>query len=120
AVCNADVLTDVDVQMLARMCPNKGCSIALVPNPKHHLKGDFVLQAGVVKDDGDNRHTFSGVSVWDDAALEAYPIDQSFSLVEPMRDLMALDLCRGILHRGEWFDIGRPRDLVRANQLIVK
>ncbi|MDX8395123.1 MAG: sugar phosphate nucleotidyltransferase, partial [Mariprofundaceae bacterium] len=46
AVCNADVLTDVDVQMLARMCPNKGCSIALVPNPKHHLKGDFVLQAG--------------------------------------------------------------------------
>ncbi|MDX8392243.1 MAG: nucleotidyltransferase family protein [Mariprofundaceae bacterium] len=114
AVHNADVLGDVDVQILAGICLQGGCAVALTANPAHHPQGDFALHDGMVCSEGASRHTFSGVSVWDADVFRDYACGQVFSLVEPMRDLMAAQLCTGLLHRGVWFDIGRPGDLFRA------
>ncbi len=115
-VHNADVMADVNVQKLANQCPKHGCSLALVANPSHHPKGDFAIKNGLVCLQGEPRYTFSGVSVWHDSVLNAYPKNTSFSLLEPMRNMMEKQCCAGLLHRGQWFDIGRPKDVIRASR----
>jgi len=118
AVCNADVLGFVDMRHLARELPEKGTAIALVPNPSHHPDGDFSLNRGYVEVDGDERFTFSGVSIWHADAFAAYQSGEVFSLIEPMREFIANKQCRGLVYRGPWFDIGRPRDLMQANRMM--
>ena len=113
-VHNADVLADVDVRALAGVCPQGGCALALIGNPPHHPRGDFALVGERVREQGEQRLTFAGVSVWDARALLESPEGESFSLVRPMRRLMRADRCAGLLHRGMWLDIGRPGDAFRA------
>jgi len=115
-VHNADVLADINVRELAQYCPVQGCALALVPNPVHHLQGDFALQGARVLAEGEPRYTFAGVSVWDESVLRACAANTAFSLIEPMRDCMAKGVCAGLLHRGQWFDIGRPKDLMQAHR----
>ncbi|MDQ6968223.1 MAG: sugar phosphate nucleotidyltransferase [Mariprofundaceae bacterium] len=115
-VHNADVMTDVDVQNLAHYCPEHGCSLALVENPAHHPEGDFAINDGLACLQGNPRYTFSGVSVWDASVLYQYAANTSFSLLEPMQNMMEKERCAGVLHRGQWFDIGRPKDVIRANR----
>jgi len=116
AVYNADVMTDVDVQLLAKECPEGGCSLALVANPLHHPEGDFALKHGLVSMQGVPRHTFSGVSVWHETALKEHSINTSFSLLDPIKRMMEECRCMGHVHHGQWFDIGRPRDMISANK----
>jgi len=115
-VYNADVLADIDVQKLADSCPKEGCSLALVENPAHHKQGDFSLHNGRVALLGEPRFTFSGVSVWHARALKDYPLSQCYPLLEPIKNRMNQGLCSGVLHRGQWFDIGRPKDVLRASK----
>jgi MurNAc alpha-1-phosphate uridylyltransferase len=115
---NCDVLADVDVDRLASLVPDGGCSIALVANPPHHPDGDFSLNGTDVSITDFDRFTFSGISVWDEQAFDNYPEGSTFSLVKPMRELIGQGMCSGLLFRGEWFDIGRPSDLMRANRIL--
>ncbi len=114
-VHNADVMADVNVQNLANRCPEYGCSLALVANPSHHPEGDFAIKNRLVCLQSMPRYTFSGVSVWHDYVLKKYTPYTSFSLLEPMKYMMEKQRCVGMLHHGQWFDIGRPKDMVRAN-----
>jgi MurNAc alpha-1-phosphate uridylyltransferase len=117
-VHNCDVLADVDLHRLAALVPDGGCSIALVANPPHHPDGDFILYGTNVSMSGSDRFTFSGISAWDEQAFDSYSQGSAFSLVEPMRELIGQGMCSGLLHRGHWFDIGRPSDLMQANCIM--
>jgi len=117
-VHNCDVLADIDVVRLAVMVPTGGCSIALVDNPSHHCNGDFTLQGQHVSMHGYDRFTFAGVSVWDAAIFEHYEQEEVFSLARSIRESIANGSCMGLLHRGYWFDIGRPGDLIKASRML--
>jgi len=116
-VHNADVMADVDIQALARRCPENGCALALVKNPAHHLQGDFAINDGMVCLHGETRYTFSGVSVWHEDVFHGYAVNSSFSLLDPIKKTIKEQCCAGVVHRGQWFDIGRPKDLISANRL---
>ncbi|MDQ6991978.1 MAG: nucleotidyltransferase family protein [Mariprofundus sp.] len=118
AVWNADVLANVNVQRLATHLPAHGAAISLVTNPSHHPNGDFGLEHGSVIADSHEAFTFAGVSVWHAEAFAAYQSGAVFPLTAPMRQLIEKQSCAGVFHHGEWFDIGRPRDLLRANQVF--
>jgi len=115
-VHNADVLANVDVQAMAKGLPEDGACIALVPNPPYHPGGDFVLHQGDVSFGEEDRYTFAGVSVWQPSVFNDYAAGEVFSLVRPLSRLIEQGRCRGVLHQGRWFDIGRPADLMRANR----
>ncbi len=117
-VHNCDVLADIDISHLARLVPAGGGSIALVENPKHHLQGDFALHGNDVSMSGYDRFTFAGVSAWDEAVFEHYAMDEPFALAHSIREAIARDACKGLVHHGYWFDIGRPGDLIKANRLL--
>ncbi len=122
AVHNADVLTDVDIRLLAQRCPAAGACLALVGNPDHHPQGDFSLRDGRVGQaaPGEPTLTFAGVSVWDASVFCDWQDGIPFSLVRPMHALMAEGRLAGVPHRGGWLDIGRPRDLIRARREAIR
>ncbi|MDX8388241.1 MAG: nucleotidyltransferase family protein [Ghiorsea sp.] len=120
AVYNADIMSSINLQSLSKICPKQGCSLALVENPKHNFKGDFSLQDGRVTHATGQTYTFSGVSVWSEAALSKYPSNTAFPLITPIRELITKEVCIGSVYRDQWFDIGRPRDLIQANRLFEK
>lgn len=115
-VHNADIMTDIDFHKLDQLCPEFGAALAMVINPQHHPQGDFSLQNQHILIRSQTSYTFSGVSVWDKQALMVYPNQQNFSLLEPIHQLMTTKKCLGFVHHGHWFDIGRPRDWMRAQR----
>jgi len=117
-VYNSDVLADIDVQRLAALLPEHGTAIALIDNPLHNRLGDFALHGQNITMNGYDRYTFSGVSVWDGAVFHEYQDNETFSLARSLRECMSKSHCKGFVHRGYWFDIGRPVDLMRANRTL--
>jgi len=115
-VYNTDIIADIDIKKLASLCPEQGCALALVPNPKHHPQGDFALHGHDIALNSEQKFTFSGVSAWDKHVLFNHPNQQNFSLVQPIQASIAKQQCKGFLHQGYWFDIGRPHDLIQANR----
>jgi len=118
-VHNADIISDLDVRQLLPLLAGNGCALAMVRNPAEHPGGDFALSDGRVYGQGRPRLTFSGVSLWRDEVLLPLAADQPWSLVHPMRVLMRQGRCAGLLHRGMWFDIGKPRSLMQANRHLT-
>jgi len=118
AVHNADVLADIDLQKLAEAVPPQGGGLALVGNPYHHPAGDFGISAGMVSSDKSPGYTYSGLSVWDECCFNGFESGEKFSLTVPMHTLVEQRSLAGALHRGYWFDIGRPKDLMMARGYI--
>jgi len=115
-VHNADVITDVDIKKMERLCPEYGATLALVDNPAHHPNGDFAIKNGLANLQKQPRYTFSGVSLWHERILKEYAANTSFSLLKPIKHMLKEKRCAAEHHRGQWFDIGRPKDLIRANR----
>jgi len=118
-VHNADVLADIDLQRLASRVSATGAALAMVANPMHHPAGDFGVVDGLITPDKTPGFTYSGVSVWDEKALLDFQNGDTFPLTGPMLQLMDQGRLAGVVHRGSWFDIGRPRDLMQA-QLALR
>jgi len=115
-VHNGDIISDIELGRLTDILPLGGCALPMVRNPAEHPEGDFALHGGLVSATGKPRHTFSGVSLWQEEMLLPLAAGQAYSLVHPMRVLMRQRRCAGYLHTGHWFDIGRPRSLIQANR----
>jgi len=120
AVHNVDVLADVDLARLADRCPPGGGCLALVENPAHHPEGDFDLASHRVTQRQKARHqyTYAGVAVFDASAFESYSQNEAFPLVTVLQDLIDRQCLYGVVHRGAWLDVGRPRDLMQARKLL--
>lgn len=119
-VHNADVVADIDLGRLARRLPDEGAVLTLVENPLHHPQGDFGLDGGRVVAEKASGYTYAGVSLWSEPALAGYEPGEPFPLTEPMRQLMSAGRLAGVVHRGTWFDIGRPRELMMARGWISR
>jgi len=113
---NSDIMSNINIKALTKICPAQGCALALVNNPKHHSDGDFTLNGQIVRQEKANPLTFSGVSVWQASTLKQYQCNQTFPLIQPIQEVIQREQCVGLTHHGHWFDIGRPRDLVQANR----
>jgi MurNAc alpha-1-phosphate uridylyltransferase len=104
AIINGDVFTSYPLARLrAIKCDH--AHLVLVPNPAHNPEGDFVLQGGYVRDEGQPRHTFSGISVYHPRFFDSAPTG-SFSVVPMLQSAMASHQVTGQLFRGTWHDVG--------------
>lgn len=104
AIINGDIFSSYPLARLrAIKCDH--AHLVLVPNPAHNSKGDFVLQGGYLNEDGEPRHTFSGISVYHPRFFDTAPTG-SFSVVPMLQAAMALQQVTGQLYKGVWHDIG--------------
>lgn len=105
-VINGDIWTDFPLATLTATFPGLA-HLVLVPNPPHHPRGDFVLEAGKVLSTGRTRHTFSGIGVYRPALFTQIK-EKKFPLAPVLRQAMDNRQVTGELHGGNWFDIGTP------------
>ena len=107
---NSDVYTDIDFASL-RIAPDDLAQLVLVPNPAHHLQGDFWLNAnGRIVNEGGDRLTYSGISLLRPGLFAgAHP--GRFPLLPWLLQALAAGRLGGQKHAGRWLDIGTPERL---------
>jgi MurNAc alpha-1-phosphate uridylyltransferase len=114
-VVNADAWTDIDFGSLVRQAHSDAgtdtlARLVLVPNPVQHPQGDFALDGDFVVERESNRFTYSGVGVYR-PELFAGCVAGRFPLLPPLKRAIAARRLRGVLHGGEWYDVGTPERL---------
>lgn len=107
---NSDVHTDIDFASL-RVAPGDLAQLVLVPNPPHHLQGDFWLDSkGRIGAEGGERLTYSGISVLHPKLFaDAQP--GRFPLLPWLLRAREAGRLGGQKHAGRWLDIGTPERL---------
>lgn len=117
---NADVWCELPLVSLSRaLLPGTLAHLVLVPNPAHHSKGDFVLDAkGSVQGLAANKlaYTYSGISVIHPQLFRRYaPAKEKFPLRDLLVQAIANDEVTGEIYNGVWVDVGTPERLVELN-----
>lgn len=94
--------------------------LVMVPNPPHHLSGDFALQGRVVTkpEPGDTTFTFSGIGVYHPGLFSPVEVGEVAKLAPLLRQAMAAGKVQGELFNGFWMDIGTPERLEELNQRL--
>lgn len=104
---NADIYSDYDFAALAGLdLGDKLAHLVLVDNPPQHPRGDFALEAGLVRDSGERMLTFSGMGVYAPRLFGGIAQASKVPLAPLLRKAMAADLVSGEHYPGRWHDIG--------------
>jgi len=115
---NGDVWTRFDVAALVQK--DLGADLAhlvLVDNPPQHPKGDFALTIDRVSNEGEDKHTFAGISLLS-PQLFAGLVPGKAPLAPILRAAMADGRVSGEWYRGAWVDVGTPERLTDLDQQI--
>ena len=132
---NGDIWTDFDFATLPRE-PRGLAHLVLVPNPAHHVEGDFArLPDGRVRDRNDadavraagGTLTFAGIGMYrpqlvDDEKIAncfALPIPSRFPIAPLLRQAMSTDMIDAGEHRGAWTDVGTVERLSMLDQELL-
>lgn len=117
-VVNGDIHCDWDFRAardLGQRMQARGdrCWCVLVPNPAHHLRGDFALVGNRLQPGsaGGLRHTYSGIGIYHPALFRHCPADQPAPLRPLLEAAMAEGLAGGERYDGHWTDVGTPERL---------
>ncbi len=123
---NADIWHDYDFSALSvySLPGSVLAHLVLVPNPDHNLAGDFGIDRSgrctIDQHEGDQRFTFSGVSLMRPELIEHYSRKRyKFPLVEALVEAMSKKVVTAEVHRGAWLDIGTEERLFAANSLYL-
>jgi MurNAc alpha-1-phosphate uridylyltransferase len=120
AVVNADVFSDYDYARLAdcvqRLLEGRLLAhLVLVDNPPHNPRGDFSLEAGLARDAGEPRLTFSGMGAYRADLFSPLALGQKHALAPLLREQMAADRVGAEHFRGRWTDVGTPARLAELD-----
>lgn len=116
---NGDVWTDIPLHSL-QLSAAQWAHLVMVPNPDHNPRGDFVLgDTGLVQADGDERLTYSGISVLSPRLFDGCAAGK-FPLAPLLRNAMSQGRVSGECYRGVWIDVGTPERLALANSLASR
>lgn len=112
AVINADIWTDYPLEKLPKTLTGLA-HLILVPNPQHHLKGDFALYNKQVMNQGQVMYTYAGLGVFHPKLFQDF--HGGYAKLAPLlRTACERGLVTGEVYEGTWLDIGTPQ---RLNEL---
>ena len=116
-VVNGDVWSDYPFKELRE--PQGMAHLVLIDNPEHNPKGDFALEEGRVKSEGEPRLTFSGIGLYRPELFDGCE-PGAFPLAPLLRAAMAEGAVSGERFTGHWLDIGTPQRLEALNQALAE
>jgi MurNAc alpha-1-phosphate uridylyltransferase len=90
----------------------------LVKNPVHHPQGDFALNIFSIANEGDAKHTFSGIGVYRPQMFDGVAPGTSAKLAPILREYAARGQVGGEVYRGDWTDVGTVERLTQLNEGI--
>ncbi len=115
-VVNSDVFTDINLGSVTLADDADAC-LVFVPNPSHNSRGDFALNGDVVEDRDPRRFTYSGVGVYRPEFFAGCSPGK-FPLLPLLKRAIAARRLRGVLHQGEWCDVGTPERLATLDAQV--
>jgi MurNAc alpha-1-phosphate uridylyltransferase len=121
-VINGDVFCDYDFARFAGIMDRMQnddtlAHLVLVDNPPHHLKGDFVLDGGMVRDKDipfplpPSPFTFSGIGLYRRELFSAIEPWKKAPLAPLLKAAMKNGRVSGEHFAGRWVDVGTPQRL---------
>jgi len=121
-VINGDVFCDYDFARFAGImdCMQNDDTLAhlvLIDNPPHHLKGDFVLDDGLVRDKDipfplpPSPFTFSGIGIYRRELFASIEPWKKAPLAPLLKAAMKNGRVSGEHFAGRWVDVGTPQRL---------
>ena len=116
-VVNGDTFTDIDfatIQLPANMLAH----LVLVNNPPQHPNGDFAIEAGLLINQGEPMHTFSGVGAYHPHLFAPIKRGDAAKLAPLLRQAIAENKASAQYYQGVWHDIGTPERLQALNELM--
>lgn len=134
-VANVDVLTDLDIYLLAEKLDasnalavlavrERETSRYLVWDDAMRLRGWLNKQTGEKRGivlEGDVPLAFSGVQILQPAFLDLLRQEGKFSIIDTYLDLCKEHLIKGLRHDDDlWMDVGKPAQLELANALRLE
>lgn len=87
----------------------------LVKNPAHNPKGDFALANFAIANEGEPRHTFSGIGVYRPEMFDGIARGSSAKLAPLLRRFADEGRIGGEVYRGDWTDVGTVERLEQLN-----
>lgn len=127
---NGDIWTDFDFAALPRT-PQGLAHLVMVDNPPQHPHGDFALDAdsGVLRSEGPEKLTFSGIGMYRPALLEGWRrvigeapgVDADpprFKLAPLLIAAIQRNEVSGERHGGRWTDVGTPERFAEMNRSL--
>lgn len=110
-VVNGDVWCDLDFATIPAQLPEKDDALLfLVPQPAWREKGDFSLHNDRVLESDSPNLLYAGIALYHPRILEGAKVEK-FSIVPRLRQSIGLNRVGGILHSGDWDDVGTPERL---------
>ena len=114
-----DIYCDWDfAKICSRDLAGNLAHLVLVPNPPHHLEGDFALDQSALRNDGLPRHTFSGIALYHPRLFAGLAPGSRHKLAPLLREAADAGKASGELHTGHWFDIGTPQRLAELDHKL--
>jgi N-acetyl-alpha-D-muramate 1-phosphate uridylyltransferase len=126
-VVNGDIYCEFDFSRLAEPLARLAVGhdqahLVLVDNPPHHLKGDFVLDAGRIVTPLPaplaSRLTFSGIGVYHRALFAHTPAHEKAPLAPLLRQAIDAGRASGEHFAGRWVDVGTPERLHQLDESL--
>ncbi|MCW8963679.1 MAG: nucleotidyltransferase family protein [Gammaproteobacteria bacterium] len=116
-VVNGDIWTDYDFSNIQQ--PKGLAHLVLVDNPPQHPQGDFAIDDGLARSEGNSRLTFSGIGCYQKSLFDGLEAD-SFPLAPVLKRYMLQDKITAEYYTGTWNDVGTPERLTELDQSITK
>ncbi|WP_027351444.1 N-acetylmuramate alpha-1-phosphate uridylyltransferase MurU [Halotalea alkalilenta] len=109
---NGDVWSDFPLERLTAPLERDLARLVMIPEAAHHPGGDFHLtETGRLRLEGTPKRVYAGIALIAPELCAALAPGEKRKLVEPLRQAIGDDRVAGVLHRGEWLDVGTPERL---------
>ena len=118
-VVNGDIFTKIDFVFL-QLKLNMLAHLVLIDNPPQHLQGDFAIEAGMLKNEGSQMLTFSGVGVYHPDLFAAIVRGEPAKLAPLLRKAIDNNAATAQYYQGVWHDIGTPERLKNLDESLPK
>lgn len=132
-VVNGDTFTEIDFKNTALQAnihagaghALKLAHLVLVDNPPQHPNGDFAIEFksqsdGMLKNEGAQMRTFSGVGVYHPDLFAEVVIGQPAKLTPLLRKAIDNNAATAQYYQGIWHDIGTPGRLKDLDESLLK
>jgi len=118
-VVNGDIWTDYPFDNLSQFTlkPSMLGHLIFVDNPEHNPQGDFSLASGLVKLGGNNKLTYSGISIYHPKFFAGYDV-QRLALKPLLLEAIEKQQLSGEHYLGQWSDIGTVERLQELTEQL--
>ena len=105
---NGDVWCDLDFDTIPKTLEaNDQALLYLVQRPQWRDRGDFALENDRVTESENPQFLYSGIALYHPSILDGAQVEK-FSIVPRLKKAISANRVAGVLHLGEWDDVGTP------------